>query len=163
MGHDVFKTILNRKIDNFVATFSHDAPSIYKDGNNKLIHPGEYGMYRERSFKELLRFLLPKNLSISDGFIINSLNRTSTQCDVIIYDSGVMPMIDDGIANFSPMEIVKSFGEVKSDLSATKLKEALIKLAEVKMLFSEISSEISQVLDIAIPFTSPFSFLVCKK
>ncbi|MGD9678722.1 MAG: hypothetical protein AB7V16_10315 [Vulcanibacillus sp.] len=47
MSSEIYKTILNRKIDNFKSMFSRDSNSIFRDQTNKMIHPGEFGMYRE--------------------------------------------------------------------------------------------------------------------
>jgi hypothetical protein len=148
VGNITIKTIIDRKIEQFVLTFDEDGSSMYKNDDGRLYHPGEYGSYRERCLINLIRFVLPRNISISDGFIINSDEERGTQCDVIIYEENIAPFIDDGITNFFPIEIVKSFGEVKSSLSKADLKDALIKLANNKMLFKNSNT--------------PFTFLVCK-
>ena len=120
-------------------------------------------MYRERCLKDILSYFLDKNYTISDGFIINSNNEVSTQCDVIIHNSKIMPLIDNNISNFFPMEVISSIGEVKSTLSKDQLKETLRKLAKNKMLFSNrISTSQNQRL-IIMDEVLPLSFLVCKE
>jgi len=157
MGNSVLKTLLNRKISIFLESFGDDSNDLFKNEQGSLIHPGEYGSYRERCLKELLRFILRKEFSVSDGFMINSNDQVSTQCDIIIYESNVFPLVDNGIANFFPIEIVKSFGEVKSSIDKSKLTSALKKLAENKMLF-EKKGTMAEYNN----FVLPFSFLVCK-
>lgn len=53
---------------------------------NKLIHPGEFGMFREAAVRDLLHFFLPIKHEISTGFLINTNNQTSTQCDIVIFN-----------------------------------------------------------------------------
>lgn len=117
-GSHIFRTILERKIDVFVGTYSDDGNSLFKNKDTgKLIHPGEYGMYREQTFKELLRVITCKDMDISDGFIITSKDEISTQCDIVIYNHNAIPLIDNGIEKFYPIEEVNGIEEVKSDLS----------------------------------------------
>ena len=63
-------------------------------------------MYRERCAKELLELVCNRNIAISDGFMISSENNVSTQCDIIMYQRDTMPVIDNRVANFFPVEIV---------------------------------------------------------
>lgn len=134
MASKIFRIILERKIDIFAGTYGSDSNSLFKNEKGKLIHPGEYGMYREQTFKDLLRHLLSKDLDVSDGFIINSNDEISTQCDIIVYNHNSIPLIDDGYEKFYPIEEVNGIGEIKSDLNYTDFKQALIKLAKNKML-----------------------------
>ncbi len=47
MGISRMEIIFNDYITRFVSYFVEDAPKLYNDEvTNKLIHPGEYGMYR---------------------------------------------------------------------------------------------------------------------
>ena len=104
MASKVFQQIFERHISQFVGLYSEDSTAIFKDEKNKLIHPGEYGKYREESCKELLRLLLGKEVSVSDGFVITSGDQISTQCDIIVYNSNVSPFVADGIAKMFPAE-----------------------------------------------------------
>jgi len=163
MGSQIFRTILERKIDVFVSTFGNDGTSIFKNSANKLIHPGEYGVYREKCLKELIGFVIDKDLAISDGFLITATNNVSTQSDIIIYESNVLPLIDNGIAKFFPVEVVRGIGEVKSDLDHTMFKQTLMKLASNKKLFSERIGNPKKSVGRLGEYLSPFSFLVCNK
>lgn len=135
MSSKYFMTMLVREIESFLGTFAHDSNSLFKDVNNKLIHPGEYGSYRERCFRNLLQCVLKKDYKVSDGFIITAKDsHISTQCDVLVYKSSAMPITDNGIANFYPVEDVCAIIEMKSNLTTSALKDALRKLSEVKKL-----------------------------
>ena len=134
MASDIFLTLLKRQIDIFVATFQGDAIALFKNEQNTLIHPGEYGMYRERSFCALLRTILTRDCSLSDGFIFSAENNRSTQCDILIKDAMSMPLTDSGIAKFHPVEDVYAVVEMKSNLTKDELTTALRKLAQVKMI-----------------------------
>ena len=57
MASKIFKQIFERQIAQFVGLYSEDSTAIFKDERDRLIHPGEYGRYREESCKELLRLL----------------------------------------------------------------------------------------------------------
>jgi len=111
MASKVFQQIFDRHIAQFVGVYSEDGTAIFKDEKNKLIHPGEYGKYREESCKEVLRLILEKEVSVADGFVITSDNQVSTQCDIIVYNSKVSPFIADGIAKMFPAEEVRMIGE----------------------------------------------------
>ncbi len=134
MASDILGNIIEQKVDVFASLFGNDANKLFKR-ENKLIHPLEYGMYRERCAKELLELVCNRNIAISDGFLISSENNVSTQCDIIMYQKNTMPVIDNGITNFFPVEIVKCIGEVKSTLSKSDLKKALGKMANNKKCF----------------------------
>ena len=136
MASDIFRSIVEQKIDVFASTFGDDANKLFIR-DDKLIHPLEYGMYRERCAKELLALICDKSTAISDGFMISSENHVSKQCDIIMYTRDTMPIIDNGITNFFPVEVVKCIGEVKSTLNRSDFEKALIKMANNKKMFTE--------------------------
>ena len=160
MASDIFGNIIEQKIDIFASTFGDGARNIFiKD--KKLIHPLEYGMYRERCARELLECTTNKSVGIADGFLISTNNDVSTQCDIIMYQKDTLPLIDNGITNFFPVEIVKGIGEIKSNLTVDKFKEALLKLAKNKKMFLERKGAPKNVL--TKEFDEIFSFLICNK
>jgi len=156
MSSEIFIKLLNRKIDTFKSVFLEDSEGIFKlDG--KLFHPQEFGAYRERVLSEIIKTVIPQNFDISDGFIITSKNKVSTQCDIILYDKNNTPIINDGVLRFFPIESVFAIGEVKSIInSKAELKQILLKLAEQKKLDQDIISLKSSGEPLV-------SFLVCKK
>lgn len=163
MASNIYMTILNRKIENFIRTFSNDSNKIFKKDSNDLIHPGEYGKYREDACKEILRLVLKNEVDISDGFIITSKNRVSTQCDIIIYNSNTVPLISDGIARMFPIEEVKAIGEVKSNLNKKNFQEALQKMAKNKEMQNERSHTIIKKKYNSQQYDTLPTFLICNK
>ena len=162
MGDNVFKILIDKKIEIFLSTFKDDATDLFvREG--KLIHPGEFGMYRERSLIQLLGAVFTKEYQFHDGFIINENGDISTQCDIIISDANIDTITTDDVANFFPVEYVYGIGEVKSTLNRASLRDALIKLANTKQValtrLESAQDKNKKLLDQVIPF----SFLVCKK
>lgn len=162
MASQIYQTILNQKINNFVNAFVSDSDSLFKR-DNSLIHPGEYGKYREEIFKELLQIVINKDKSISDGFILTSDDDRSTQCDVIIYNTNTIPLIDGGIAKFYPIEEVNGVIEIKSKLSHDELKKALRKLAKIKLLSRKRQGILEKKRIISGEADDIVTFLVCEK
>lgn len=162
MPNNIYRTIVKRKIDNFIGAFISDANAIFKE-NVKLLHPGEYGKFREESLKELLEVLLDKSQSISTGFIITSNNKVSTQCDLLIYNSDAAPIIGDNIIKFFPIEEVNGIIEVKSTLSKKKLMEALRKMAANKMMSENRNGVIKQRKVGCGEMEDIATYLVCSK
>ena len=162
MASDILKKIIEQKIDIFAGTFGEDASNIFTR-DKKLFHPLEYGMYKERCIKELLSFVSSKSVGISDGFLITSKNSVSTQCDIVMYDKDTIPLIDNGIAHFYPVEIVKGIGEVKSTLNKVEFTKALVKLARNKLLYQERKGRLKSEERRFSENSEIFSFLVCNK
>lgn len=164
MASQIFTTLLHRQIDLFVATFQDDGNSLFKDTNNLLIHPGEYGMYREQCFRNLLEVFLPREYRISDGFIISSCdNHRTTQCDIIVQNANAMPLTDGGIGKFHPVEDVYAVIEMKSNLSLTEYKNALRKLAEVKRISEDRKNRKPHQNTNMLNHDAIATFLVCNK
>lgn len=136
MPSKIYQTLMKRKIDTFIGSFILDANSIFKD-KVRLLHPGEYGSFREETTKKLIEVLLDGTMAVSNGFIITSTDKVSTQCDLIIYNSDTMPLIQNGLVNFFPIEEVNAIIEIKSTLSKSEFKKTLIKMAKNKMLTTE--------------------------
>lgn len=162
MASLIYQAILNQKINNFINAFISDSDSLFKR-DNSLLHPGEYGKYREEIFKELLQIVINKDKSISDGFILTSDDDRSTQCDVIIYNTNTIPLIDRGIAKFYPIEEVNGVIEIKSKLSHDELKRALRKLAKIKLLGRKRQGILEKKSIISGEADDIITFLVCEK
>lgn len=158
MSSEILKKIFEEKVNAFVNSFEDTASSIFKK-DDLIFHPLDYGMYKEKVTKEFLKFIFNKNIGVSDGFLITSKDNVSTQCDIIIYRNNIFPLIDDGIANFYPIEIVEGIGEVKSTLSKNKFSEALIKMANNKKLFEERVGRVNKKLKNFGECNEIFSFL----
>jgi len=142
MSSDIFDSLFRERIDVFRSAFSAVSTEVFYDPVAKrLRHTGEYGMYRESIVRDFLKFVVPRTLDISTGFLISTMNDISTQCDIVVFDSRMTPLYQEGDRQrFFPVESAYCVGEVKSTLSRTKLAEALNKLAVTKALGERIQT-----------------------
>lgn len=160
--NNLFKAMLDVKIEDFVNSF--DRADVFYSKETGIINTGEYGGYREKCLKQLLRLCFGKRYSIGDGYIINAKNERSTQTDIIIYDANNIGAITlDDKLNYYPIEMVYGIGEVKSLVKYSELKEILVKLAKQKMLAKNMTNTNLSDFQKAMKNNYPFSFLVCKK
>ena len=168
----IFEKLIKSKIEKFVVDYKNLSRQIFLNEEGKLIHPGEFGTYRETIIKKLVEPFLPTRLAIGSGFIITSNDNISTQCDIIIYDKENTPIIETDEQRFFPIECVAGVIEVKSKLTKTQLKEALIKLTKIKNLRNDITSSVYTYKDgnTHIPFNTKINirdqiatFLICEK
>ncbi|MDD3990361.1 MAG: hypothetical protein PHP30_09750, partial [Bacteroidales bacterium] len=56
----IYKRLLSSKIENFLNEYL-SSREVFEDldKRNKLLHPGEYGTYREKICDELIKFSIP--------------------------------------------------------------------------------------------------------
>lgn len=171
MSHKIFTTLINEQVSIFKNSFCNTSTYIfYDEKQQKLIHPGEFGMYRESIVKNFLKYFIPERLNIDDGFIITADDSTSTQCDIIIYDKSSTPLIKgEKGQKFFTQETVVAIGEIKSNLDKSNLGKALNKLARNKKLRRMGSTIIYKdpsnpdVTNNSIPYNHISSFLICNK
>ena len=142
MSNKIFEALFRERIDVFRSAFSAVSTEVFFDSSqNRLFHAGEYGMYRESIVRDFLKFIVPQSLDISTGFIMSSMDDVSSQCDIVVFDSRLTPLYQEGDRQrFFPLECVYCVGEVKSKLTRTKLSEALNKLAATKALGDRITT-----------------------
>lgn len=127
--------LLEEKIKEFKFSFVHHSKSLFVKEDGGLFQAYEFGAYRENVVKKYLINILPERMGIESGFVVTSNGRVSTQCDIIIYDKTVTPLIRNEYGQrFFPVESVVAVGEVKSKLSLVDFKEALLKLSTTKAL-----------------------------
>lgn len=172
MSNDIFDALLREKIDLFKSAFSTVSTEVFYDPEKgKLRHAGEYGMFREAVVRDFFKFIVPRSCDMSTGFVITSMNDVSTQCDVIIFDSRMTPLYQEGDRQrFFPIESIFGIGEVKSTLSKPQLAAALNKLAKIKALSERVTTPIVLKKSPPGPFdplnhaydTVP-SILICQK
>ena len=158
-----YKEVFKSRVDNFISEMSR-AKSLYEDLNkkNKLLHAGEYGMYKERTFRELIEFVKPFKYDATDGYVINSYDETSTQCDIILFDKLNAPLISFGDRfQFIPAESVAAIGEVKSILTKKDFIDTVIKLSKNKEICKPSLDYISNNKTFKAELFSPFTFLIC--
>lgn len=167
--------IRNLTIENYLnlkAAFANSKKIFWSEEKSKLIHPGEYGSYREELLKRWLRMYIPKNYDISSGFIINHEGLISHQCDIVIYNKNITPHIETiDKQTFFPVETVIAVGEVKSDINSSReLNDYLIKMSSIKRMRLSVEppriyqSVFGGEFDIAAnPYFNVFTFLICNK
>ena len=135
MSNKIFEQLLLEEINTFKNSFSKVSKVLFTNNENNLIHPGEFGMYRESIARKFLKSFTPANLEIDQGFLINSNDEISTQCDIIVFNPKYTPLLKNSeLQRFFPVETVCSVGEVKSILSFSDFKIALHKLAKTKKI-----------------------------
>ncbi len=84
MSNKVFDSLLKEKINHFKSAFSSTSKDIfYNEKTKRIYHAGEYGTYRETIVRDFLKFIIPRRLDISTGFLMTSMDDISTQCDVV--------------------------------------------------------------------------------
>lgn len=144
MPNRVFEAILDYKVENFKDSVGRLALKIFVDPKTgKMIHPGEFGQYKEKICADFFSLFIPTNYDTGTGFVITPMDDCSTQCDVIVFESSLTPVIrNDAFQRFFPVETVAGVVEIKSKLSKTKLKEALVKLSNVKKLRERTKSTV---------------------
>ena len=139
--NNIFDQLLRNNIEKFVYDFKEMSRQVFVSGDGKQIHSGEFGSYRERIVRNLIKPFLPNRLEIGTGFIITADNKISTQCDVIIYDKTNTPILENYEQRFFPIECVVGVIEVKSKITKQEFKEALIKLSKIKDLRNYVDSD----------------------
>ena len=167
-------TILNGKMRSFAHDFRESSKQLFVDDNGDLIHSGEFGTYREKLTREFIGNFIPQRLGVDTGFLMNSDGKISSQCDIVIYDKSVTPLLkNDNLQTFFPIESVCAIGEVKSKLKLCELKDALLKLANHKSLRDSLYNPTyvnnAKINDIFRDEYSPhldeldqiFTFLIC--
>jgi len=170
--NSIYKKLLKGKIDQFIVDFKSSRELFENlDKRNKLLHAGEFGMFRENICDELIRFTIPSKYKTATGFLINSYDEVSSQCDIVIYDFNNAPLIQDGSYNrFFPVESVVGIGEIKSRLTTKMLCDALVKLAKNKEIKKIHPSKVfcvnkpdNGVFNPSINcYDTIFSFLICE-
>ena len=172
MGNEIFDSLFRERAELFRSAFAAVATEVFYDpAQKRLRHTGEYGMYREAIVRDFLKFVVPRALDVSTGFIITTLNDVSTQCDIIVFDPHLTPLYQEGDRQrFFPVESVFCVGEVKSDLSKPDFAEALNKLATIKALGERIAHPViagrqahAPFDPVNQPFDLPASILICQR
>ena len=99
-------------------------------------HPATKGQLREILVRELFRPLLPADIGVGTGHIIDTQNRTSTQQDVILFDRRVLPPVTvESEVGLFPVESVLYTIEVKSKLGMAELRAAHKAAAKLTQFF----------------------------
>ncbi|OXB22554.1 hypothetical protein B0A80_15710 [Flavobacterium tructae] len=176
MASKIFNALLEEQTEIFKNGFLNVSKVVfYNDDQKRMIHNQEYGVYREKICKDFIKFFIPQNYAISDGFVINNNDEVSHQCDIIIYDKNFTPLLQsENKQRFFPVETIAAVGEVKSDMNFSQLKEALIKLSNLKKIRKNIlspeifsrqfkSEDDYQYAPDILGFDQINTFLICRK
>lgn len=136
MSNNIFEAMFEQNIEKFVNDFNMSSRKIYThndDKTRKLIHPGEFGTYREEICRNLLLNFIPGYLDIGNGFVMSSEGFISNQSDIIIFDKENAPLIRNlNYQRFFSIENIAAVGEIKSKLSKKKFIDALTYLSAIK-------------------------------
>ncbi|MGW4208342.1 DUF6602 domain-containing protein [Lentzea sp. NPDC004789] len=91
---------------------------------NRLVpHRGEQGRANELTLARLVESLLPADVGVGTGIVIDSTNKASKQIDIIIYDRASQPQILGQTTQLLfPVETVFMAIEVKTTLSEEELQ-----------------------------------------
>ncbi|CAD7381530.1 hypothetical protein XCY_002270 [Xanthomonas arboricola pv. juglandis] len=167
--------LLDEKIDEFRRSFLVSSRQLYFGPDGKPLHNGEFGGHREVTARTLVSQFTPERMAVDSGFVVNSRGKVSTQCDIVVYDTGSTPLIRNAnYQRFFPIESVCAVGEVKSILKLSEAKDALIKLAKTKALRDTIHEPSYVYRARASPGTPRYrpehdeldqlvSFVICEK
>ena len=88
------------------------------------------GEFRETILRNVLRRHLPQSIGIGKGFILTS-ETTSTQTDIIFYDTTKPVLFKEGELLILTPDAVLGAIEVKKRVTRTELEEALTKLSDI--------------------------------
>ena len=98
----------------------------------------EKGDEREARLKAFLETYLPHKYAIGKGEIVDLAGNTSRQCDLVIYDRTISPILYSGKEfQIFLAEFVYAVIEVKSMLSYKELSAAIENIKSVKKLQRE--------------------------
>jgi len=171
--NNIITNLTIQNLNDFEYSFVNIKKVFWNDEKGRLIHAGEFGLYRENLAKKWLKMYVPERLEFASGFVITSKNRISTQCDLILYDKNVTPKIENSDnQKFYPIETVAGVIEIKSDISSiAELNEHLVKLAQIKKLREDIvnpdpyyrGSFDTPFNSLLNPFDNIFTILICNK
>lgn len=169
MKYKVLEDLIMIKLENFISEYKNSSKLFANEENkNNLLHPGEYGMYKEKLLSSLFEFTLPKKYSCGSGFITNCDKEITSQCDIILYDAQNAPFLELSNNKFFSQEVVYAIGEVKSKLTKQQLFEALIKLSKNKQIrkpFDGMTGDgvLAGVNPLKEPYSAICTFLICDE
>jgi hypothetical protein len=114
--HTAYRDLTRVRVESAIA-----AAKAAKD----IRHEGTKGQVREIFVRDLLRPLLPNYIGIGIGEVINYQGKHSSQQDVVVYDTRILPpyLADPNVGMF-PIESVLYTIEVKSRLTRGELEKA---------------------------------------
>lgn len=121
--------ILMNMID-FYKSIGHELNALKNRVRNLMQNPHwlSDGELKEAILRMVLKRHLPENIKVARGFIFSPEN-TSSQIDILLYDSSYPVMFREGDFVFVTPDAVRGIIEVKTQATITIIEEALQKLA----------------------------------
>ena len=118
---------MNSKFD-VNATLNHLAQELIRNYSfaGDATTPVLVGSSRESELRRKLSSLLPRNVGVGSGCVIDSFGGTSKQMDIVIYEKEFCPVFcvnDNPESSYFPCEGVIAVGEVKSSLNGDELDD----------------------------------------
>ena len=103
--------------------------------SRSISHPGESGRAREQIITNYLIGILPKNVKIGTGFVIDAQGGVSNQIDIVIYRDDYHSVLEIGNIKHFMVESVLAVVEVKASIKDAKTLQSAIKnIQSVKKL-----------------------------
>jgi hypothetical protein len=124
------------KLERILKSIAEKLAIDFKYMSSEIEHRVSKGRVREVELvAEFLNKYLPNSVGLSHGEIVATTGETSSECDVVVYDSQRCPvLLDKADFRIFPIECVYGVLEVTSVLSEGKLEEDARKIGKVKRL-----------------------------
>jgi hypothetical protein len=104
----------------FAAALNHFGAALLETSG--ITHTGIKGTKREDAFRNFLAERLPKRYGVASGEIVDQLNTTGPQLDVLVYDQTRDFSFSDGTIHVLPAEALLVSIEVKTKLDANEVR-----------------------------------------
>ncbi len=107
------------------------------DGAILANHPGLIGTIRELVASSLIRPILPIGFDTACGKIVDRNGGSSAEVDLLIYSRNSLPRViysDQATVGFYPVESVCYAFEIKSQSTASEIKDAIFKARQITAL-----------------------------
>lgn len=118
-----FKNILTDFVDNKISAIINSY-----DASANIEHNGTKGDYREDEIRNFISEILPNNLGVSSGIVVDVNGQQSHQLDIVIYDKNILPtFLKNQNLAFFPLDSVKYAIEVKSLINKDEMENDVVK------------------------------------
>ena len=122
--------------ENYIRTLGEELVNDFIKAG-KTTHPCSVGSGREKALMNKLKNILPHGVGVGSGFVIDSYGKTSSQCDLIIYEEDLALKFiineDENYAYYN-CESVIAVGEIKSDATIADIEDSFKKLKIIREL-----------------------------
>lgn len=105
---------------------------------------GAVGAAKEVAIRNKIENLLPGNVGVGSGFVIDSHGMTSRQCDLVIYEKSYalkFAINEDYQNTYFNCESVIAVGEVKSNVGTREIRDVLEKFERIVKLERRIEND----------------------